>query len=266
MPTMALQQIAVFLYLQNTVLARSFFVQLEKLRATYFQRTLSLMKISTMKNFSSVLIAILLATAVQAQVQNVTAEYQKMMQPALQVDIPYPEKTVMNALVEKLEKLGYKGKETKGFYTFKGVRLPELGSEAYDLYFKTERKSRREKDATLLTMLISSGYEKFLGSTDSIVEKAKIFLVNQIPQAEAYDLEMQITEQDNVQKKADKRLKDLVEDNESLVKRKEKLEQEIADNLKKQEEQRAEIEKQTQIGNTLKGKRKTGTAPASKTN
>jgi hypothetical protein len=217
-----------------------------------------------MKNFFLAIATILLATATQAQVQNVTAEYQKMMQPALQIDIPYPEKTVMNALIEKLEKLGYKGKENKGYYTFKGVKLPELGTDAYDLYFKTERKSRREKDATLLTMMISTGYEKFLGSTDAAMEKAKAFLNNQIPQSEAYDLESQITEQDDVQKRADKKLKDLEEDNISLVKKKEKLEQEIADNLKKQEAQRAEIEKQLQIGNTLKGKRKTQ-APA-KTN
>ena len=47
-----------------------------------------------------------------------------------------------------------------------------------------------------------------------------------------------------------------MEDNESMNKKKAKLEKDIEENLKKQEEQRAEIEKQKQIFETLRAKRK----------
>ena len=52
-------------------------------------------------------------SCVVAQAHTVTTEYQKSMQPALEIEVPYAEKTVASSLVEKMEKRGYKGKETK---------------------------------------------------------------------------------------------------------------------------------------------------------
>lgn len=197
-------------------------------------------------------------TGAFAQARSVTAEYQKSMQPAIEVEVPFAEKTVANSIIEKFEKKGYKGKENKGFISFKGVRLPELGSGEYDLYFKVDRKSRQQKDASILTLLISSGYDKFISESDNpdLIDSAKKMLNEQTNVTAALDLELQIKEQDNVNKKAEKKLADLVEDNESMNKKKAKLEKDIEENLKKQEEQRAEIEKQKQIFETLRAKRK----------
>lgn len=193
-----------------------------------------------------------------AQAHIVTTEYQKSMQPAVEVEVPFSEKTVINALVDKIEKMGYKAKETKGYTTFKGVRLPELGPDSYDLYFKADRKSRKEKDVSILTMLISTGYDKFISESDNpeLIENSKRFLNDQTTVAAAHDLELQIKDQDDATKKAEKKLADLIDDNESMNKKKAKLEKDIEENLKKQEEQKAEIEKQKQIFETLKGKRK----------
>ena len=154
--------------------------------------------------------------------------------------------------------MGYKGKETKGYYIFKEVRLPKIGSGIYDIYFKTDRKSRREKDNTILTFLVSTGYEKFLSETenDSVINNAKQFLNEQQNNVAAFDLEMQITAQDEITKKEDKRLANLLEDGVNLVKKKEKIESEIQDNIKKKAAQKAELEKQLLIFETLKSKRK----------
>ena len=193
-----------------------------------------------------------------AQARTVTTEYQKSMQPAIEVEVPYAEKTVTNSIIERFEKKGYKGKENKGFISFKGVRLPELGSGEYDLYFKVDRKSRQQKDASVLTLLISSGYDKFISESDdpNLIDSAKKMLNGQTDITAAMDLESQIKDQDNANKKAEKKLADLLDDNESMNKKKVKLEKDIEENLKKQEEQRAEIEKQKQIFETLKAKRK----------
>lgn len=197
-------------------------------------------------------------TGAFAQARTVTAEYQKSMQPAIEVEVPFAEKTVANSIIEKFEKKGYKGKENKGFISFKGVRLPELGNGEYDLYFKVDRKSRQQKDASILTLLISSGYDKFISESDNpdLIDSAKKMLNEQTNVTAALDLELQIKDQDNVNKKAEKKLADLLEDNESMIKKKAKLEKDIEENLKKQEEQRAEIEKQKQIFETLRAKRK----------
>lgn len=180
------------------------------------------------------------------------------MQPAVEIEIPFEEKTVMKSLVEKMEKKGYKGKENKGYMVFKGVTMSELGSGTYDLYFKAERKSRKEKDVTILTMLASSGYEKFISEVDNAAlhNGMKSFVTTHTDNATAYDLELQIKEQQESTDKAAKKYSNSVEDGEDLVKKKEKLEKEIAENIQKQAELKAESEKQAQILETLKAKRK----------
>jgi hypothetical protein len=211
-----------------------------------------------MKKIFLLAIIVLAAASSFAQARLATADYNKNMQPALEIEIPFPEKTVMKTIVDNIEKRGYKGKDNKGFTVFKGVMIPEIGPVAYDLYFKTDRKSRKEKDITILTMMISSGFERFIGdTTDSkVIENAKTFLNNQTPAVIAYDLELQVKDQEEATVKADKKYNGLVEDGQDLVKKKEKLEKEIAENTQKQAEQKAEAEKQRQILETLKGKRK----------
>jgi hypothetical protein len=195
---------------------------------------------------------------VSAQAYTVTAEYQKSMQPGLEIEIPYPEKTVSSSLIEKLEKKGYKAKESKGYIIFKGVNLPEIGQGEYDLYFKVDRKSRQQKDASVVTLLISSGQEKFISESDNpeVFGNAKKMLNEHIAVSAAVDLELQIKEQQEVNRKADKKLADLIDDSTSLQKKKIRLEEDIVENSKKRELQRAEIEKQKQIFEKLAARRK----------
>lgn len=209
------------------------------------------------KIFLSAAIFFITATAF-AQARTATAEYNKVMEPAVETEIPFEEKTVMKSLIEKMENKGYKGKESKGYTIFRGVNMPEIGPGTYDFYFKTDRKSRKEKDITILTMLVSTGNEKFIGETDdsSVFTNAKNFLDKHNESATAYDLELQIKDQQEASDKAAKKYNNLVEDGQDLVKKKEKLEKEIVDNTKKQADQKAESEKQRQILTTLMAKRK----------
>jgi len=213
-----------------------------------------------MKMRKSLLLAALIFIAVAsfAQARSVTAEYQKIKQPAIEIEIPFPEKTVVKSFVDYFERLGYKGKETKGYYTFKEVRLPKMGPGIYDIYFKADPKSRREKDNTILTFLLSNGYEKFLSGAenDSVISNAKQFLNEQQNNVTAFDLEMQISAQDEITKKEDKKLANLSADGVDLVKKKERIESDIQENIKKKAAQKAEVEKQMLIFETLKNKRK----------
>lgn len=211
-----------------------------------------------MKKILLAAVILFVTITASAQARTATADYNKTMQPAVEIEIPFEEKTVMKSLVEKMEKKGYKGKENKGYMVFKGVNMSELGSGTYDLYFKAERKSRKEKDITILTMLVANGFEKFVSETDDTIlyNKMKDFLNAHTEQATAYDLELQIKEQQESTDKAAKKYTNSVEDGQDLVKKKEKLEKEIAENIQKQAELKAESEKQVQILDTLKAKRK----------
>lgn len=211
-----------------------------------------------MKKLFFVTIAVAIYGTSIAQSRLATADYQKTKQPGIELDVPFPEKTVSKSIDDYFQKLGYKGKDTKGYLTYKGVRLPQLGSDIYDLYFKTDKKSRKEKDATTVTLMISSGYEKFIGDTTNapLIDSAKNYLNGLTDRVAAYDLDQQITEQDVALKKALKKLTNLTETGQDLQKKKVKIENDIADNLKGQASQKAESEKQQQILQTLRDKRK----------
>ena len=193
-----------------------------------------------------------------AQAHLTTVDYQKTMQPGVEMEMPFPEKTVMKTIVDKIEKLGYRANASKGFTIFKGVVIREISPNALDLYFNAERKSRKEKDAAVVTMMLSSGFERFIGdSTNSkIIENAKTFLNNLTVEVEAYDLELQVKDQEAETKKADKKYNNLVEDGQDLQKKKARIEKDIEENVRKQAEQKAEAEKQLQIFEILKAKRK----------
>ena len=203
-------------------------------------------------------ITIAMYTTSIAQSRLATTDYQKTKQPGIELDVPFPEKTVSKSIDDYFQKLGYKGKDTKGYLTYKGVRLPQLGPDSYDLYFKTDRKSKKEKDATTVTLMISSGYEKFIGDTTNaqIIDSAKNYLNGLTDRVAAYDLDQQISEQDDAVKKVSKKLTSLTETGQELQKKKNKLENDIADNLKEQASQKTEGEKQLQILQTLRDKRK----------
>lgn len=204
------------------------------------------------------MIAFVAATSVFAQSRNATVQYQDTKQPGIEFDVPFPEKTVARSIDDYFQKLGYKGKDTKGYLTYKGVRLTQLGPDSYDLYFKTDRKSKKEKDATTVTMLISSGYEKFIGDTTDahLIDSVKNYLNGLTDRVAAYDLDQQINEQDDAVQKVSKKLTSLTSTGEDLQKKKNKIETEIAENLKAQADLKAKSDQQLLILQTLKDKRK----------
>lgn len=211
-----------------------------------------------MKQLFVFVAAALISSAAISQARTSTAEFQKIMQPAVVTEVLFPEKTVSKAIEDKMEKMGYKGKDTKGFLTYKGVRIPSIGADSYDFYFKTERKSKKEKDITVITMLVSSGYEKFISDTGNavVINNSKTFLNTFQDVISAYDLEQQIIEQEDISTKATKKLISYTEEGQDLQKKKKKIEDDIKDNEKDQANQKAESEKQRQILETLKSKRK----------
>jgi hypothetical protein len=211
-----------------------------------------------MRYILSFIFSLVLFITATAQSRNATVEYQKINRQAVVNEIPFPEKTIRDAIDEKMEQMGYKGKESKGFTVYKGVRLSDLGNDSYDLYFMADRKSRKEKENSTITLMISKGFDNFASdSSDAgLMKKAKGYLDSIITIIAAYDLEQQIIAQEDAVKKADKKYTNLTDDGQSLEKKRKSIEQDIEDNKKNQTSQQAEIEKQRQILDTLRSRRK----------
>ncbi len=191
-------------------------------------------------------------------------EYAKKSQPCIVMNYSYPPEAVENAIISKMNKLGYKGKEEKGlfnkdkgFRVYNGTYIQEISSSRYDYIIKVERKSRKEEDETVLYFLIQKDDENLLTTMQAEeLGKAKAFLYNLMPDIEAANLELQITAQEETVTKAEKKFRTLQGDKEDMEKRLKKLEADIKQNEKDQEDQQAEIETQKKALEELRNKRK----------
>jgi hypothetical protein len=184
-------------------------------------------------------------------------DYQKIQEPAIQYEIPYSEDIVTKALNDTLEKQGYKGTTKAGFTLYRDVRLKAIGPDSYNLYFKIDHKSKNEKDASIVTMMMQKDDIFISEATDmDIVVNAKAYMLNLKPIVQAYDLEEQINSQMDAIRKSNKKLNDLVSDSVDIAKKEAKIKLQIQDNIGSIGSQKADIEKQKLILETLKGKRK----------
>ena len=193
--------------------------------------------------------ALLLAAPVFSQAYEAKAEYSKKKQDAFAIDYAYSPEAVENAIIQRMEKLGYKAKEEKGifnkdkgFLVFKNAFITDISSNSMDYMIKVERKSRKEKDEAVIYMIImKDGSNAKAGFEAYDVERAKSFLNNLLPDVEAANLELQIKAQEEVVTKAEKKLRNLQDD--------------IKTNERDQEATQADITNQKVNLENLKGKR-----------
>lgn len=191
-------------------------------------------------------------------------EYNKEKQACIVMEYDFPPQAVENAIVAKMNKLGYKGKEEKGmfnkdkgFKVYKDAMVADISPSRYDFIINIDRKSRKESDAAVLYFLIMKDNSNALSRLNTEeLGNAKVFLTNLLPDIEAANLELQITAQEDVVVKAEKRLKNLQTDKDDMEKKIKKLQDDIKTNEKDQEKQNTEIENQRKALDALKAKRK----------
>jgi hypothetical protein len=195
---------------------------------------------------------------VKGQAHEGSVEYNKGKQACIVMEYNYPPEAVENAMRAKLLKLGYGGKEEKGmfnkdkgFRVYKETTVGEISPNKYDYAINIERKSHKEADETIVSLVIFKDDANALSKLSSDeLEKVKSFLNNLLPEVEASNLEILIGAQILSLEKADKKLKTLQDENK-------KLQEALEKNIKDQELQKKEIENQNKSLDALKGRRKT---------
>ena len=214
--------------------------------------------------YTTIGIVLLFSVAAFSQAYEGNVEYNKKKQQAIQIDFSYSQEAVENAIVQKIEKMGYKAKaekgmfnKDKGFIVFKNAFVTDISDNSMDYIIKVDRKSRKEKDETTLYLIMNKGDVNALTEMDAMaVGKAKSFLNNLLPEIEEADLELQIKAQDETVVKAEKKYKNLQDDQQSLEKKIKGLQSDLEKNIKDQENQQKEIENQKTALELLRGKRK----------
>lgn len=192
-----------------------------------------------------------------AQAYESSIQYDKKKQNGIAIDYSYPAQAVENAIVKKLEKMGYRPKEEKGilnrdkgFLVYKNIYFTDISKDRMDYMIKVEKKSRKAEDESVLYMIMMKDDKNALTIMEaSDVGKAKVFLNNMLPDIEAANLELQIKAQEEIVAKAERKLNDLKTDQASLEKK-------LQDNKTAQETTQKDIEDQKQALGILIGKRK----------
>jgi len=213
-----------------------------------------------MKNLILLVIFLLAINVVHAQEPSEgKTEYLKKDQPAAVIELPYPPDVVEDAIKEFLNKKGVKGNSSRGVQIFKGTKLSDLDVENSDLYFKVERKSRKEKDASIVYLFVTKENEspanRVVGDNYG-VEGAKSFLKSLTPAIQDHGLEVEIASQEDAVKKAEKKYNNLTDDAQDLQRKLKKVENDIEENKRDTEKQRQEVENQRKILENLKAKRR----------
>ncbi|MEI6947388.1 hypothetical protein V9K67_09370 [Paraflavisolibacter sp. H34] len=202
---------------------------------------------------------LLCAGFVFGQAEDGTVVYNKTAQPAAVLSLPYSAELVNAAMEDYLSKKGSRAGDLKGFKTFRNTQLAQGDSLNADLYFKVTRKSRSEKDASTVYLLVGIPPEATatpMRETYLTREQAKTFLNGLVPVIEAYNLETLIRAQNEVVIKEEKKYRSLQEEGNDLEKRKTDMERKITANKQDQEAQNTEVERQKQALAQLAGQRK----------
>ncbi|ANE50925.1 hypothetical protein [Flavisolibacter tropicus] len=184
------------------------------------------------------------------QAQKGSVSYQKRQQTAAVIELPYTPNIVMAALNDYLSKKGRsKSTDLKGFTTYRNTTPVANDSTNADLYFKVERKSRQDKETTIVSLLLTMPSDETTNPTNQHylnMDEAKVYLNELTPAIEAYNLELQIKDQNGAVTAAEDRYKNLTNEGSNLEKRKEELDKKIHNNKMEQQAQLNEIELQKQ--------------------
>jgi cell division protein FtsB len=179
-----------------------------------------------------------------------TAEYNGQKYPCYLTEYNLPADATEDVIKNKLRSEGYNADKSKGFLVYRNVRLKDLNpDEAQDLFFRIEKKSRKEKDKCLVTMITAKAGEipesKVKGAkitADITPSTNSVAFLNSFQSAfdlQAYNLGV-VAQTDEVAK-AEKKLADLQKQQVKLETKLKDLQDDLAANKNAQEAQTQEI-------------------------
>jgi hypothetical protein len=199
----------------------------------------------TLFTFAGVFLFALIASA---KVSEGRATINKADQPAVIGDFDYNPNITEYVLMDDLKTLGFgKGSDSKGYRQYQGIVFNQLSSDKIDLFVKVD-KNRKDKNRSLVYMLVSKDNNFVSSSDDSqIIQGATDYLNSLIPKFASRKHDLDVAEQEDVVKKAEKKYNSLVGKGESLLTKKRSIEDDIIQNKKDQDEQQKVSDKERDI-------------------
>jgi hypothetical protein len=185
-------------------------------------------------------------------------EYHKSDKVAATIELPYSSEIVEDAIKEYMGKKGGKSDHVKSYDVYRNARLSETDAEIVDVHFKVDRKLTRDRETSVIYLLIGRPGENVGARTTDDrfkVNDAKELLNTMAPYIDAYNLDVQIKKQEEVVKKSEKRLLNLKDDQYDLEKRLKTLQEKINQNKNDQLLQNEELSRQKDALNAILNKK-----------
>jgi hypothetical protein len=186
-------------------------------------------------------------------------EFQKTTQPGVMVELPYSQEVVEDAIKDYFNRIGVKPDGAKGYQVYRSTKLTLTDAWNSDLYFKIERKSRKEKEESVVYFFATPEKQQpnlRKPGDDYGQDGARSFMKNMLPSIDSYNLIVLIGNQEEEVRKAEKRYQRTVEEGEDLDKKLKKVQENIQENKNDLARQKLEIENQRKLLEMLKSKRK----------
>ena len=183
-----------------------------------------------------------------AQSTGTSVKFNKTNRPALMLLVPYTEEIAEGAIIQKLKEIGYQSETSgalfwkrntvDGYYYFKNVVLQELPAPV-DLYFKIDRKSKKDKDQAYIYMMMTKGENNFVSSeTEPAAYSAgNRFLNSFVDYSATYKMDVDIQTQEDAVKSAEKKYSKLQTDETDLENKIQKMQNDLKTNRQQQENQ-----------------------------
>lgn len=207
------------------------------------------------------LVSAMVSTQTNAQVTATEGkvEHTKGDKIAAIIELPYPVEEVEAAIAEHFSKKGGKSDKSKGFDIYRSMKLSDDEVEMNDLHFKVERKSRKEKDITVVYLLVGRPSEN-VGVRSGVdrhkINEAKAFLNQLTPSVESHHLAVQVQAQEEVMKKTTKKNLSLIDEGKELEEKIKALQLKLDQNKIDQQKQSEELTRQQGVLDAMKARQK----------
>jgi hypothetical protein len=185
-------------------------------------------------------------------------EFQGKQVPAAVLELPYPPEIVETAVNDHFAKKGFKASKAKDFELYRSVPIGSAKT-IFDVYVKTERKSRKEKESSVLYFVLARPNEMLSSRTSDDkpgINEGKEFLNDFTPYLETFNLNLEIIAQEEAIKKLEKKQTSLLSDSTDLYRKKTQLDEKISENSIAIQQQQAEIEKQRMALEAIRSRKK----------
>jgi hypothetical protein len=182
--------------------------------------------------------------AARAQSYHGSLTFQKNQYAVASVVVPFDDNVVTAAIKDYMSGKGYKDSRYKDFVVFRSVPIDPNDNVLFDAYFSINRKSRSEKDLTVVNLLPVKKGETLLPANvedSSFISRAMVYMNGLKPIILTYSVQQEILAQQEKLARIQTRMLHLKNDSGDIAKKIRGYHGDLADNKNDQDKQSLEL-------------------------